>query len=52
MLDTGIDVREVVNLVFAKPVLSYTKFWQMIGGGQGFWIPKLLSLGVPRKRSF
>lgn len=33
MLDTGIDVREVVNLVFAKPVYSYTKFWQMIGRG-------------------
>jgi type I restriction enzyme R subunit len=27
MLDTGIDVRELVNLVFAKPVYSYTKFW-------------------------
>lgn len=33
MLDTGVDVREVVNLVFAKPVFSYTKFWQMIGRG-------------------
>lgn len=33
MLDTGIDIREVVNLVFAKPVYSYTKFWQMIGRG-------------------
>jgi len=33
MLDTGIDVRELVNLVFAKPVYSYTKFWQMIGRG-------------------
>jgi type I restriction enzyme R subunit len=33
MLDTGIDVREVVNLVFVKPVFSYTKFWQMIGRG-------------------
>lgn len=33
MLDTGIDVREVVNLVFAKPVRSSTKFWQMIGRG-------------------
>ncbi len=33
MLDTGIDVREIVNLVFAKPVFSYTKFWQMIGRG-------------------
>lgn len=33
MLDTGIDIREVTNLVFAKPVYSYTKFWQMIGRG-------------------
>lgn len=33
MLDTGIDVPEVVNLVFAKPVKSYEKFWQMIGRG-------------------
>lgn len=33
MLDTGIDVREIVNLVFARPVYSYTKFWQMIGRG-------------------
>lgn len=33
MLDTGVDIREVVNLVFAKPVYSYTKFWQMIGRG-------------------
>lgn len=33
MLDTGIDVPAVVNLVFAKPVKSYVKFWQMIGRG-------------------
>ena len=33
MLDTGIDVPEIVNLVFAKPVYSYTKFWQMVGRG-------------------
>ena len=33
MLDTGIDILEVVNLVFAKPVYSYVKFWQMIGRG-------------------
>ena len=33
MLDTGIDVPEVVNLVFAKPVRSKVKFWQMIGRG-------------------
>jgi type I restriction enzyme R subunit len=33
MLDTGIDVPQIVNLVFAKPVRSYAKFWQMIGRG-------------------
>lgn len=33
MLDTGIDVREIVNLVFFKRVRSKTKFWQMIGRG-------------------
>ncbi len=33
MLDTGVDVREIVNLVFAKPVRSWIKFWQMIGRG-------------------
>ena len=33
MLDTGIDVPEVVNLVFAKPVKSFVKFWQMVGRG-------------------
>ena len=33
MLDTGIDVPEVVNLVFFKPVRSRSKFWQMLGRG-------------------
>ncbi|REE04253.1 type I restriction enzyme R subunit [Citricoccus muralis] len=33
MLDTGIDVPDVVNLVFFKPVRSKAKFWQMIGRG-------------------
>ncbi|MDR6469416.1 type I restriction enzyme R subunit [Paraburkholderia graminis] len=33
MLDTGIDVPEVVNLVFFKVVRSKTKFWQMLGRG-------------------
>lgn len=33
MLDTGIDVPEIVNLVFFKPVYSAAKFWQMIGRG-------------------
>lgn len=33
MLDTGIDVPDVLNLVFFKKVRSKTKFWQMIGRG-------------------
>lgn len=33
MLDTGIDVPDIVNLVFFKSVYSYSKFWQMIGRG-------------------
>lgn len=33
MLDTGVDVPEVVNLVFFKKVRSHIKFWQMIGRG-------------------
>jgi len=33
MMDTGIDVPEIVNLVFFKRVRSKIKFWQMIGRG-------------------
>lgn len=33
MLDTGIDIPEIVNLVFARPIKSPVKFWQMIGRG-------------------
>jgi len=33
MLDTGVDIEEVSNLVFAKPVFSKIKFWQMLGRG-------------------
>jgi type I restriction enzyme R subunit len=33
MLDTGIDIPEILNLVFARPVRSPVKFWQMIGRG-------------------
>lgn len=33
MLDTGIDVPELVNLVFFKPVYSKSKYWQMVGRG-------------------
>jgi len=44
MLDTGIDVPEVVNLVFAKPVKSWVKFWQMIGRGTRL-CPDLFGIG-------
>ena len=33
MMDTGVDIPEIVNLVFFKKVLSKIKFWQMIGRG-------------------
>ncbi|MCF2445407.1 DEAD/DEAH box helicase family protein [Dyadobacter sp. CY345] len=33
MLDTGIDVPEILNLIFFKPVYSAAKFWQMLGRG-------------------
>lgn len=33
MMDTGIDVPEILNLVFFKKVRSKSKFWQMIGRG-------------------
>jgi type I restriction enzyme R subunit len=37
MLDTGIDVPAIRNLVFAKPIFSKVKFWQMIGRGTRKW---------------
>lgn len=37
MLDTGIDVPSIRNLVFAKPVFSKVKFWQMLGRGTRTW---------------
>lgn len=33
MLDTGIDIPKILNLVFFKKVMSKAKFWQMIGRG-------------------
>ncbi len=47
MLDTGIDVPEVVNLVFAKPVKSKVKFWQMVGRGTRL-SPDLYGPGQPK----
>jgi type I restriction enzyme, R subunit len=49
MLDTGIDIPEVVNLVFAKPVYSYIKFWQMIGRGTRL-CPNLFGPGQDKKK--
>lgn len=37
MLDTGVDVPAIRNLVFAKPVFSKVKFWQMLGRGTRTW---------------
>ena len=44
MLDTGIDVPDILNLVIFKPVRSKTKFWQMIGRGTRLR-PDLFGLG-------
>lgn len=52
MLDTGIDVRELVNLVFAKPVYSYTKFWQMIGRGTRLLEPEKIKPWCTQKDNF
>lgn len=52
MLDTGIDIRELVNLVFAKPVYSYTKFWQMIGRGTRLLEPQKIKPWCTEKERF
>ncbi len=52
MLDTGIDVRELVNLVFVKPVYSYTKFWQMIGRGTRLLEPNKIKSWCQEKNMF
>ncbi|WP_207626614.1 DEAD/DEAH box helicase family protein [Parendozoicomonas haliclonae] len=49
MLDTGIDVPSIVNLVFAKPVRSPVKFWQMIGRGTRL-CPNLFGPGEDKQR--
>lgn len=48
MLDTGIDIPEILNLVFFKKVRSKTKFWQMIGRGTRL-CPDLLGIGQDKK---
>ncbi|MFA6365814.1 MAG: DEAD/DEAH box helicase family protein [Candidatus Hydrogenedentales bacterium] len=52
MLDTGIDIHEIVNLVFAKPIYSYTKFWQMIGRGTRLLEPKKIKPWCAQKDVF
>lgn len=47
MLDTGIDVPEIVNLVFFKLVRSKTKFWQMVGRGTRL-CPDLFGPGIDK----
>jgi len=51
MLDTGIDVPEVVNLVFFKLVRSKTKFWQMIGRGTRL-CPDLFGPGLHKEQFY
>lgn len=51
MLDTGIDVPEVVNLVFFKQVRSKTKFWQMVGRGTRL-CPNLFAPGQDKECFF
>ena len=48
MLDTGIDIPEILNLVFFKKVRSKTKFWQMIGRGTRL-CPDLLGIGQDKE---
>ena len=47
MLDTGIDVPAIRNLVFAKPVFSKVKFWQMLGRGTRTWTDPLTGQEKP-----
>mgnify|MGYP000049974683 CR=1 FL=1 len=48
MLDTGVDVPQVVNLVFFKPVFSQVKFNQMIGRGTRL-CPDLFGVGAHKQ---
>lgn len=49
MLDTGIDIPEILNLVFFKKVRSKSKFWQMIGRGTRL-CPDLLGVGLDKAK--
>ncbi|MCL5018668.1 MAG: DEAD/DEAH box helicase family protein [Candidatus Pacearchaeota archaeon] len=58
VLDTGIDLPEIMNLVFVAPVFSHIRFWQMLGRGtrcfsackNKSWLP--LKEGVHAKEDF
>ena len=58
VLDTGVDIPEIMNLVFVTPVFSHTRFWQMLGRGtRSFsacenrnWLP--LEEGIRMKDDF
>ena len=49
MLDTGIDVPEILNLVFFKKIRSKAKFWQMIGRGTRL-CKDLFGSGIDKER--
>ena len=49
MLDTGIDIPELLNLVFFKPIKSKIKFWQMIGRGTRL-CPNLFGMAQHKER--
>ena len=51
MLDTGIDIPEIVNLVFFKEVKSKVKFLQMIGRGTRL-CPDLFGWGKDKKEFY
>ena len=51
MLDTGVDVPEILNLVFFKPVKSKIKFWQMIGRGTRL-CKDLFGVGLDKKEFY
>ena len=60
VLDTGIDVPEIMNLVFVKPVISPIRFWQMLGRGtrnlaaceNREWLPSDKETGQHTKNDF
>ncbi|MBE9044308.1 DEAD/DEAH box helicase family protein [Pleurocapsales cyanobacterium LEGE 10410] len=51
MLDTGVDIPELVNLVFFKPVYSRVKFNQMIGRGTRL-CPDLFGIGQDKEKFY